>query len=579
MTTDTPSLPTVNIVKLDAQKDGGISHVSLYFNRAEVTRVFQFIASAGANNLVVSKLPDVLESDTVRVEGRGSGTIHDVSIVRGPCPEAATSDLLTSLRIQEEDLQRAVARCRKCQSSIEHYASGLTTEHVNVAELVPALETYEAATKKYDDQLVDLQKSLGLVRAQLSDEENRLAENNNAWSDLRKIAHIGFQSETSGNVQLNLIYFVKVRAAVWNAKYDIRVSTESEGDNSVRVFYKAAVAQTTGETWSDVPLTLETASPSSSVTLPTISPWRLKLWKAPPAGPVERPSKRKRHSRFLDVEAEVSDTDDEECEEVSEEDEFCEDRRADLAYPSADVSSRGDLGMAFRLPGFVSIPSDGEIRTFTIKELELPSKLTRFAIPRVDTRTHMTAKIVNASEYTLLPGRTNVYVDGTFTSTMNMFVVSPDETFNCPLGLDQAIRIVYHPRESKASQSGFYTKASNTLISQRVTIHNTRLRSVPELNIIDQIPIAEDAQITVALKKPALVLPSQDSANLMAPFVRVEEGVSACWYDAGDSGNIAALGKEGKLKWVCSVPAQQKINLLLQWEVSVPSDTTVLGLE
>ncbi|CAA7263841.1 unnamed protein product [Cyclocybe aegerita] len=234
--------------------------------------------------------------------------------------------------------------------------------------------------------------------------------------------------------------------------------------------------------------------------------------------------------------------------------------------------------MAYRLPGLVSIPSDGETRTFTIKELELPSKLTRFAIPRVDTRTHMTAKIVNASEYTLLPGKASVYVDGTFTSTMNMFLVSPDETFNCPLGLDQAIRIVYHPRESKASKSGFYTKTSNTLVSQRVTVHNTRLRSVPELNIIDQIPVAEDSQIAVTLKKPALALPSQDPVNQIEPIVRVEEGVSACWYDAEDSGNIAALGKDGKLKWVCSVPAQQKVNLVLQWEVSVPSEATILGL-
>ncbi|CAA7263842.1 unnamed protein product [Cyclocybe aegerita] len=275
MTTDTPLLPTVNIVELNAQEDGRISHVSLFFNRAEVTRLFQFAASAGANNLVVSKLPDVLENDTIRVERRGSGTIHDISVVRAPWSEAATSELLISLRNQEADLQRAVARCRKCQSSIERYASGLTTEHVNVAELVAALETYEAATKKYDDQLVDLQKSLGLFRTQISDEENRLVEDNDTWSDLRKIAYIGFHSETSGSVQLSLTYFVKVRAAAWNAKYDIRVSTESEADNSIRVFYKAAVTQTTGESWLDVPLTLETASPSSGVTLPTISPWRL----------------------------------------------------------------------------------------------------------------------------------------------------------------------------------------------------------------------------------------------------------------------------------------------------------------
>lgn len=48
--------------------------------------------------------------------------------------------------------------------------------------------------------------------------------------------------------------------------------------------------------------------------------------------------------------------------------------------------------------------------------------------------TSIQAKIKNASEYTLLPGKSSVYVDGSYISNSEVPLVSPDESFDCPLG-------------------------------------------------------------------------------------------------------------------------------------------------
>lgn len=61
--------------------------------------------------------------------------------------------------------------------------------------------------------------------------------------------------------------------------------------------------------------------------------------------------------------------------------------------------------------------------------------------------------------------------------------------------------------------------------------------------------------------------------------IKVSEGVIAQW-DGADEPNVdlEASGKDGKLNWICSVAPQDKINLTLQWEVTVPLKASVTGL-
>lgn len=69
--------------------------------------------------------------------------------------------------------------------------------------------------------------------------------------------------------------------------------------------------------------------------------------------------------------------------------------------------------------------------------------------------------------------------------------------------------------------------------------------------------------------KVAVVIPSQ---------VTVSDGVVAFWKGADEPGcDLDALPKDGKLDWVCSMPAQGKLNLVLQWEVTTPLKADVLG--
>lgn len=157
-----------------------------------------------------------------------------------------------------------------------------------------------------------------------------------------------------------------------------------------------------------------------------------------------------------------------------------------------------------------------------------------------------------------------------------------------PRSLDPSVRITYHPVLKTRSQSGFYTKSATHVFTQRITVHNTKAVPLGRLKVVDQVPTSQDAQIEVKLVNPALVLPpaaSGDSvkSKTQPPQIQPQSlgnGVVAQW-DGVDEPNcdVDTLGLDRKLNWVCTVPAQAKINLSLEWEVTVsPASAQVIGL-
>lgn len=135
------------------------------------------------------------------------------------------------------------------------------------------------------------------------------------------------------------------------------------------------------------------------------------------------------------------------------------------------------------------------------------------------------------------------------------------------------------------------------MYQQRITIHNTKTHAVDGFKVLDQFPVSEDSTITVKHVNPALVLPSTEAGNTgsislgtsnnplsikgIAP-VKVAQGVVAQWDGAEEVENgdvpVDSVGKEGKVAWICSIPAGSKLGLMLHWEVTTPVRTEVTGL-
>ena len=135
-----------------------------------------------------------------------------------------------------------------------------------------------------------------------------------------------------------------------------------------------------------------------------------------------------------------------------------------------------------------------------------------------------------------------------------------------------------------SSESGYYNKSRTQSFSQRISIQNTKTIAIEGLKITDHIPVSQDASITVNLISPALTLPTTSPTLKLTgkgtpPRVQVSEGIIAQWSGSDDpDGDFSALGGNGKIDWLCAIPAFGTVNLLLQWEVTTTQKTAIYGL-
>jgi len=433
------------------------------------------------------------------------------------------------------------------------------------------MKSYDITGEELDDKVAKLEQELKELETEISSERAKLAQPAN--KDLMTTATIGVFAEVEDSVDMALIY--AVRGAGWNPRYDVRVNMQSK-ETPVTLIYKAGITQSTGEAWNDVALELHTASPTFGAGVPLLKPWNLSINRREVSErnlksfSMHGPLKKQRRVAMEAEESEASDDD-------MGFDLFDGDDAMGVAGLS--VTSKGNINATFRIPGLITIPSDGAAHNFTIVQLNLDATMSWISVPKEDPKVHLAAKISNNSDYTLLPGNASVYVDGSFVSKSDLPAVSLQETFTCPLGLDPSVRITYHPRTKKVSQSGLYTKTSTYVFSQRVTIFNAKTTAIDGLKILDQVPVSQDSQISVKVVSPALNSSGTTTKNAKIQPLQVSEGVVAQWEGADEPDcDVSALGKDGKFNWVCSVPAQGKINLLLQWEVTTPARANVVGL-
>ncbi|KAF8057091.1 hypothetical protein FPV67DRAFT_1611316 [Lyophyllum atratum] len=552
-----PPFQPTNEIELVSKEHSKITGVSGYSGRAE------FDVQTGQNQVTVTGLPNVLDQDSLRVEGHGAATIHNVTISSTPRPTPpTTSPGLTVLQSRKAKTLKALERCKKSITALESYFATMHSQHINVMQVGKVMKEYEATAGELDGRVLDLEKELSDVEAEIAEERTKLG--GKALEDHLGIqVAIGVFAEVEGEVEIALIY--AVYGASWNAGYDIRVDMKAK-EEQVMLIYKAAITQSTGEDWNDVSLTLETATPTFGVSVPTLDPWNLSISKpappirAPPPAPVpiSPPGMVYLSASANFVESEQS----------------APPLPRVIPHSTLAISSKGNVSATFEVPGLITIPSDGVAHNVTIVQLKLNATMSWVCVPKKDTKTHLSAKIKNASQYTLLSGTGSVYVDGSFISRSKVPAVSPDESFNCALGLDPSIRITYHPQTKKQSKSGFYTKTTTHVLSQHITVFNTKTSPIDGVRILDHIPVSEDARIQVNLINPPLTRPSVSSgSSSVGPSSSALEGarkpVAVGKGDVDVDGE--RVGRDGKVGW-------GKVNLLLQWEVVVPARTDVVGM-
>ncbi|KIM19585.1 hypothetical protein M408DRAFT_31098 [Serendipita vermifera MAFF 305830] len=556
-------------------------------DRAEVVRLCSVDLKAGQNEVEISQLPTVLDEDSIRVDGIGGNAVISDVIYHPP----ASNDSDKKHELAVKDLQKAKTAleqqleiCKKQASILQTYAGTLKGADTTGTKMNEFLDIYSERQASIDIRTTDLNEQIQAVEEQIKKEKEIWNADDESKKRAVRITVVVY-AETDGPAEISLTYLVS--NASWTPLYDLRATVGVE-KTSISLQYRATIVQRTGEDWSDVKLTLSTASPQLGSTIPTLRP--LSLW----ISTVVAAQSSKRRSRGIGggsstirVGAPMQPS----YVRVGVQDEYSS------AFVHQDtIAVEGAISTSYVIEGLSTIPSDtdatSQAHKVTVAFVDLTADLEWIAVPKEQPSAFLRARVKNTSPYLFLPGRANIFLDDNFVAKSAIEHVSPNETFNCSLGVDPQVKVTYHSRTKKSRLQGglLSTRTTTTASHQKITVKNNRGAVIPRLLVREQVPVSHDERLKVTLIDPASIeFPNRNTisagsfkpdkaAGVLKP-VKLSKGVSVRWKvnddedGEGEADSTAGAdgAREGMIEWICEIGSGQSTDLNLAWEVTAPS--------
>jgi uncharacterized protein (TIGR02231 family) len=235
------------------------------------------------------------------------------------------------------------------------------------------------------------------------------------------------------------------------------------------------------------------------------------------------------------------------------------------------VVHESPLAQTYRVEGASSVPNDGVSHQVSVAVLPFEAKILHVTVPKARPVAYLEASVKNTSDYRLLPGPVNAFVDDSFVSKTAIAEgdVAPGDTFSCTLGADPATRIRYS-RTSKRAEEDTRTRASvfseqwaATTYRSRTTVTNCHPFPLSALVLRDGVPVSEDdKRVNVILRNPAGLA---DLAQGQELKVSEQRTVRWCKVVDGKGGR-----KEGLFEWVFEVGAGSEVTIETEWDVKAP---------
>jgi uncharacterized protein (TIGR02231 family) len=466
--------------------------VTVFPDRARVTRRRQVVLAAGEHRIVFDDLPAALDEDSVRVAGSGPATVLGVE-VSWRFPARASDEATAELRrqvaaagaqlaaIEDED---AVAAARLdfyaglAHRATRSYAVALAageTDPARVAELADAFAAQQATVREQRRVLArrrdEAREEVEARQRAVDARQARAQPDHRAVTvDLRVDA-----IDQTAQVVLELSYVVT--SAWWHSAYDVRLEPAGSG-HSLSLSWFGLVTQQTGEDWPECDLRLSTARPSGAVSVPELDPWFLDRLRPAPPIPAAMPAQTLGGSAPMMARS--------------------------VGFAAADgVAVResvaavepGVTAATYRPARAVAVPADGTAHRATVAVLRLEAKLDYVTAPVRAAEAHLRATVVNTSEHTLPAGRAAVFHASEFGGSAQLAVWAPGEEVELALGVDDRIRV-----ERELVRRGA-TKAVLGAARRRDAQHRIRVTNhTParaRVTVLDQVPVSRDEGIVV----------------------------------------------------------------------------------
>ncbi|PRP84046.1 hypothetical protein PROFUN_08508 [Planoprotostelium fungivorum] len=579
------TLDEKKVIDIEASKCP-IDSVTVFLDRAEITRTIDVQSSTGTHEVRINGLPNSIVEESIRITGTGEATVLEVSFDWLPKKIISKEGIEAEIEgINKEitDLRREASVLQGERSIVERLSNKIVKGSTEKREdekaqdlMTPAalqgmtnfLNFYDRNMDRLDTALLESEsKVVEVLEApskvlQIKEKTDKISElrsqlNQNQPTDNHKRRRVllSFLTKEEKPIQFHLTYHIN--GASWSPKYDIRInSATTQAPASLNLTCMGVIEQTTGEDWKEVQLSLSTAAPASSAVAPELTTRTIRYYV-----PVRYPRRNRAVSTAdMCMKESVSVLEDKKATKSkksmsrrAEKEEECDESEED-AEPEMEVQTAtarsNTMSTTFDIPRRSTIDSDGKSHKVTIFILNVSPQLEYIVMPRADPRVFLQATMENTSQHTLLAGSASVFLDNNFIGTSQLSLKRDNSKYAFSLGVDNDIRVKYEAVKTTSSQSGVIRKTREVTVEHKTILSNTKKIPVT-LVLHDQLPLSQEGGIKVKLIEPE----DLEEANAVL----------------SEHTNI--------IHWKVQVPAGGSVTVPMKFTVEHPAEKTIEGLD
>lgn len=517
-------------IAADVVATSAIDAVTVFPSGAEITRRAKVKVSGGEGRIVFPDLPAQAIAGSIRVEGRSAGKLEigSVDTRRMVVPRTDAAAAESERRKLEEQIE-ALRDVRAVYEGQVQSAETQRTLLANLAELPKVPPPQLSSGPAMDWKAILGTIGSGTIEAKRSELEGKakIRDTDRQIKDLQgKLQGVAPNREertevavlvlAGGDLEADVTVKYQVPSASWSAFYDARLATGSKTvAPKLELTRRAAISQTTGESWTNVALSLSTTRPSVGASAPELSTMTVDYAPDAPAPPAPMaaspaPMMRSMAKSKGDVAA-MADADMAAGAVGGAAPVLMEARARNAEVVQAPFQA------IYGVPGRATVPPTGETKRVQLMEEAIEPSLLVRTVPKLDAKAYLYAKLVLPKSSSILPGAVSLFRDGTFVGTGRLPLLAAGEEHELGFGADDAIRVKHSIAEDKRGEKGLISSSKTDTRNYKITVKNLHERAMA-IAVFDNLPVSQqqDIKVTVTARPQPTKTDIEDKRGVVA---------------------------------------------------------------
>lgn len=472
-----------------------IYQVLVYQQQARITRIVNTSVVKGSQQLVLTGIPNSIDTSTIQVKGKGDFTILGIryeqrNLEKNQYP-AKLKDLENAVDSIEDKLLEIEDKLYLIKQEEDFLKNNKKIGGVNETISVEQMREMSNFMNQVFSQLISNRQKANKVKKQLEEDKVILSREFEERLELNSRSNTEILLDVDANSESEAIFTIEyiVKNAGWYADYDVRANSNTE---DLKISYKANVYQNTGEVWDAIKLTVSSGNPSLNNTKPVLTPWYIYAERPEPASP-KMMKKSVLRSSAPQKERMMESMDELEIDEI------------EISVGGSVQSHETAININYEIDASYNIPANGEPVAIGLLKFDPKSEFAYSAIPKIDHCAFLTAKVLDWDSSNLLSGNMNIYLDDAFVGKSYLNTKTTDQDIIVSLGRDERIQTTREQLKHVKSDASFIGNKKKEQFNFQIKIKNSTQKKISVL-IEDNLPVSKDSDINVKVGETACFL-------------------------------------------------------------------------